>query len=144
MKRRAEEMGMNMTPMIDVVFQLIIFFVVTISLQDNQMDMKLRLAMAPNGKAVEKKDPRTIYVDVDKTGQIRLGGGKVAIPILQSVLTKAVREGGQELPVVIRADGKTVHDDVRKVMDVCSRAGLYRIKFAAIKSAVKRPAEGGG
>ena len=48
--------GINMTPMIDIVFQMIIFFVLTIDMDKKQFDDRIKLAMAPHGKPVEKKD----------------------------------------------------------------------------------------
>jgi biopolymer transport protein ExbD len=137
MKQREEDAAVNMTPMIDVVFQLIIFFVVSIDMQNKQTEMNLRLAMSPNGKAVERKDPRTVYVDVERTGLVRVAGGRINLLNLQALMTKLVRENGQGLPVVIRADAGVMHDEVRKVIDICARAGLWRIKFAAIKEAAK-------
>ncbi len=133
MRKRDEEMGLNMTPMIDVVFQLIIFFVVTIAQQQKELEMELRLAMAPDGKAVEKKDPRTINVDVDDEGRVYIARQRLSIPALRSILRQSVNRHGQTLPVVIRGDLSARHEYIRRVIDTCSEAGLWRIKFAAIK-----------
>ena len=141
MKRKLEEAQMNMTPMIDVVFQLIIFFVVTIALQDKSNETNVRLALSPHGKAVEKKDPRTVYIDVEKNGVFRIGGAKMSITSLQSIMIRIAKESKFQVPVVIRADAGVRHDEVRKAMDICARAGLLRIKFAAIKESAKK---GGG
>jgi biopolymer transport protein ExbD len=133
MRKREEEMGLNMTPMIDVVFQLIIFFVVTIAQQQKELEMELRLAMAPDGKAVEKKDPRTINVDVDDEGRVYIARQRLSIPALRAILRQSVNRHGQTLPVVIRGDLSARHEYIRRVIDTCSEAGLWRIKFAAIK-----------
>ncbi len=133
MRKRREEMALNMTPMIDVVFQLIIFFIVTIAQQQKEIEMDLRLAMAPDGKAVERKDPRTINIDVDDEGRIYIARQRLSLPALRSIMRNAVARHGQTLPVVIRGDMKARHEYIRRVMDVCSEAGLWRIKFAAIK-----------
>ena len=133
MRKQTEEMGMNMTPMIDVVFQLIIFFVVTIAQQQKLIEVELRLAMAPDGKAVEKRDPRTVTVDVDDKGKIYILKQRMAQGTLRSILRQGVARYEQSLPVVIRADGKARHDDVRRVVDACTEAGIWKIKFAAIK-----------
>jgi len=133
MRKRDEEAGLNMTPMIDVVFQLIIFFVVTIAQQQKELEMELRLAMAPDGKAVERKDPRTINVDVDDEGRVYIARQRLSIPALRAILRQAVNRHGQTLPVVIRGDLSARHEYIRRVIDTCSEAGLWRIKFAAIK-----------
>ena len=86
MKKRAEEQGMNMTPMIDVVFQLMIFFVTTADLESKAIDENLKMAMAPHGVAVEKKDPRTIFVDVDANGRISIARTYMSAPMLRVIL----------------------------------------------------------
>ena len=133
MRRQMEDAGMNMTPMIDVVFQLIIFFVTTVDLQSKALDSKVRLAMAPHGPAVEKKDPREIVVDVEANGRISISRSYMSIGVLKSILKKTVHEQGQTIPVVIRGDGKTNHEDIKAVMDACAAAGLWKVKFAALK-----------
>ncbi len=133
MKRKMSDAAMNMTPMIDVVFQLIIFFITAIDMQNRDMDLQLKLAMAPHGRPVTEKDPRTIYVDVDKKGNISIGRNRMTPEYLYVVLRKAVGEFGQRFPVVIRGDMTATHEEIRKVMDMCSKAGLYTVKFAAIQ-----------
>lgn len=133
MRKPREEPGMNMTPMIDVVFQLIIFFVTTVDLQSKSMDTKLRLAMAPHGPAVEKKDPREILVDVDSSGRISIARMYMSPAVLKSILRKAVAEYGQTIPIIIRGDAKAKHEDIKAVMDACAASGLWKVKFAALK-----------
>jgi biopolymer transport protein ExbD len=125
--------GMNMTPMIDVVFQMIIFFVTTAQLDQEAFDAKIRLAMSPHGPAVEKKDPRTVTVEMDGKGRVKIAHTYVSIPALKGILKKAVRQYGQTTPVVIRGDGATKHEDIKKAMDACAAAGLWKVKFAALK-----------
>lgn len=125
---------MNMTPMIDVVFQMIIFFVTTADMDRKAFDEKIRLALSPHGPAVEDKDPRTVTIEVDEKGRIQFGRGiYVSTDYLRSIMRKTVAEFGQTVPVVIRADGNVKHSDVKRVMDACSMAGLWKIKFAATK-----------
>ena len=133
MRRSMEDAQMNMTPMIDVVFQLIIFFVTTADMQSKALDTKLRLAMAPHAVASEKKDPREVLVDVAPDGRISIARTYMSAPVLRSILKKAVAESGQTLPVVIRGDAKAKHEDIKAVMDACAAAGLWKVKFAALK-----------
>lgn len=139
MRKRTEEPGINMTPMIDVVFQLIIFFVTTVDLEAKAIDENLKMAMAPHGVAVEKKDPRTIFVDVDANGRIAIARVVMSAPMLRLVLRKSVAEYGQTVPVVIQADGRTKHEHVKAVMDSCAAAGLWKVKFAAKKEEAQKP-----
>lgn len=132
-RKSDEEMTVNMTPMIDVVFQLIIFFVTTVDMENKALDTKIRLAMSPHGPAVEKKDPRTIMVDVDHKGRISIARVGMSADVLRQVLRKAVADYGPTIPLVIRGDGKTRHEDIKSVMDAAAAAGLWKVKFVAVK-----------
>lgn len=129
----AEEGGINMTPMIDVVFQMIIFFITTIDLDKKKFDERIKLSMAPHGKAVDKKDPRTMIVDVNAKGQIGIANTYMDRGTFTKIMANAVSRYGQTMPVVIRGDASTRHRDIRRVLDVCSQVGLWKVKFAAIK-----------
>ncbi len=122
-----------MTPMIDVVFQLIIFFVVTADMQQKAIDESIKLAMAPHARPVEQKDPREVTIEVDRNGRISIARVYMSPDYLYTVMRKTVADHGQTVPVVIRADGATKHEAVRAAMDACTRAGLWRVKFSAIK-----------
>ena len=134
MRKHTEEyLNGNLTAMIDVVFQLIIFFVCTVSMQDKAIDDRIRLAMAPHGQAVTAKNPLEVNVDVDSAGRISISRTGMNQGTLISVLKKIVGEYGQQVPVVIRGDANTKHEDIRKVMDACAASGLWKVKFAAFK-----------
>jgi len=127
-----------MTPMIDVVFQLIIFFVCTAALEQNALDESIKLADSPNGPAIEQKDPREITVEVDHKGRISIARSYMSENFLRNQLRMAVKKTGQTTPVLIRASGKTKHEDIRKVMDACAYAGLWKVSFVAIKEEAKK------
>jgi biopolymer transport protein ExbD len=133
MRKRSEEQGPNMTPMIDVVFQLIIFFVVTADMQQKAIDESIKLAMAPHAKPVEVRDPREVVIEVDKQGRISIARVYMSADFLYTIMRKTVADHGQSVPVVIRADGETRHESIRAAMDACTRAGLWKVKFSAIK-----------
>ena len=134
--RKGEEVALygNLTAMIDVVFQIIIFFVCTANLQDSSRDNRIVLAKAPHGKPVGQKDPLEIVVDVSARGTISIARTPVNQSILASVMRKAVNDfPGVAIPVIIRADGAATHNMVRAAMDTCAGAGIWKIKIAALK-----------
>jgi len=133
MRKIETGIAINMTPMIDVIFQLFIFFMVTLDMQNQQIEMGIKLAMAPHGKALEQSDPRTINIDVDTKGRIFIAKTWISLGTLRQVLRKAVTEYGQTVPIVVRGDGNAIHRNVKSIMDACSSAGLSQIRFAAIK-----------
>lgn len=137
MRKPREEGGVNMTPMIDVVFQLIIFFVCTVELERQAIDESIRLSMAPHGPAVEQKDPREVIVEVDAQGRISVARQNMSEAFLRNLLRNVVASHGQTTPVMIRAAGGAKHEDVRKVMDAAAYAGLWKVSFAAVKEVGK-------
>lgn len=134
MRVRSEEvMTGKLTAMIDIVFQLIIFFVCTTNLQDSGVNAEITLPLAPHGVVQVEKDPREINIDVNSKGEISIVHTPMDQGLLLGILSKAVGEQGDEVPVVIRADGEVKHLAVKQVLDICTRAGLRKIQFAALK-----------
>lgn len=132
-KRYSGEIGINMTPMIDVVFQLIIFFIVTLQLDRDMIDEDIILAESPHGPPLEQKEPRTVIIEVNRRGVISIGAARFTPLQLQGLLRNTVSRHGLGVPILIRADENARHEDVRQVMDACASVGLWRMKFAAIK-----------
>lgn len=119
-----------MTPMIDVVFQLIIFFIVTMKLDEQKADIELE--MAKHGPTIKDEDPRTMIIEVDKRGWIYMHGTPLTFQHFQRMMKARFQRYGQ-FPVLIRGDKETRHKDIRSIMDVCTGIGIWRINFAAIK-----------
>ena len=133
MRKQYPDAKLDMTPMIDVVFQLIIFFVVTAAMQNKALETNVRLALAPNGPVEEVKDPRTVLVDVTTDGTIQIMKTRISEGQLLTILNNARKTSGQSTPVVIRGDLTTKHEAIKRVMDICGKAGLWKIRFAALK-----------
>jgi len=125
--------GVNMTAMIDIVFQLVIFFIFTVKMEEGVLNENIEMAMAPNGKAITVKDPREVIVEVNSDGKIYINRKVLTTNQFYAVMAKAVTEYKQDLPVVIVADSKVQHRFVRKAMDICSSVGVWKLKFMALK-----------
>lgn len=133
MKKRHPDAQLDMTPMIDVVFQLIIFFITTVDMESKALETKVRMAMSPHGPVEEVKDPRTIVLDVDSRGEVSIMRTPLSDGQLLTILNNARASSGQTTPVVIRGDLATPHQEIKRVMDIIGRAGLWKIRFAALK-----------
>jgi len=138
-KRSSEEVKLNMTPMIDIVFQLIIFFVVAAEMEKNEFDQRIMLAFSPDGPAVEKRDPRTIIIDVNDKGGVAIAMTPMSLSTLTAVLRQSVAAYGASTPVHIRGDRRTDHEYIRRVLDACGEAGIWRVSFLALKESVAQP-----
>ncbi len=135
-RRQMEDMPLNMTPMIDVVFQLLIFFVLTADFENLSYN-NLFLPDAPHGQETISKDPRTVTVDVSANGKMSIAGIQVSMPQLTAILKKVYAQQGNTFPVVIRGDKECRHEFIKNVMDAAQEAGFARIRFAAIKERKK-------
>jgi len=130
-----------MTPMIDVVFQMIIFFVCTAQLEQEMFSEFINLPDSPNApEMAQEKDPRTITIEVDEKGRVSIAQTPLSVSKLRKVLGKTVADYGPygiTIPILIRADARSHHSSVRRVMDVCTESGLYKIAFVAVKDSVE-------
>ncbi len=133
-RQRDESVETPIASLIDVVFLLIIFFVVTAAVEKDVVDESIRLAQASNVKAVEKKHPGTITINVDKDGSVNIALQTMSLVQLEQILTATVSRQGNRIPVVIRSDRETLFNEVDKVMQAVGRAGLYRVKLSAVVS----------
>lgn len=129
-KKISEGCATDMTPMIDVVFQLIIFFIVTLKMDEKNPDIKLD--DAPHGPILKEISPLTVQIEVDRRGRITMNNVPFSKNALSGYLRSKYKQYG-EYPVLIRGDYRAKHNDIRGVMDLCTAAGLWRINFAAIK-----------
>ena len=134
-----EEVTINLTPLIDIVFLLLIFFMVSTTFS-KESQLRIRLPDASPDSEVEQR-PSRLVVAITKSGDYSIRGpnestGHHLLRRERSVLAEAMAKGAQgtdELVVVIRADRKTPHEAVVRVMDVARKLGLVRITFATQK-----------
>jgi biopolymer transport protein ExbD len=117
--------------LIDVVFLLIIFFVVTASVEKDLTDETIRLAQAKHVPPVEKKDPGTITINVRRDGEANIALQPMSPKALQNILTATREKVGNHVPILIRGDSKTIYGNIDRIMEVIGKSGLYRVSLAA-------------
>ncbi len=133
-RRNQEGCELNMTPMIDVVFQLIIFFIVTISMTESRNE-DIQLEDAPHGPEIKTGDassPLTLIIEVDRRGRVSISNIPLSHQDLANIIG-ARRQRYTTFPIMIRADYRTQHRHVKQVMDICTALGIGRVAFVAIK-----------
>lgn len=112
----------NITPLLDLAFVLLIIFVITTPLLEKSIDLKL-----PQGgqteKQVDKNDIAT--VEISSTGIYALNQQRMYLPQLLARLAQNFR-ANRNLIVYIRADKDSRYDFVARVIDGCQRAGITR------------------
>jgi biopolymer transport protein ExbD len=139
---RRGSIGFNMTPMIDVVFLLIIFFLVSSHLAKQESQLELPLPVANSGtEAVEDNTPRVV-INVLPDGGILLAGTQVTPAELGRRLGFERRRRGQSsgdgapvpLQVRIRSDRRVPYRFVEPIMLAAFRQQIYDVTFAVYRS----------
>jgi biopolymer transport protein ExbD len=125
--------GFNMTPMIDVSFLLIIFFLVSSHLAKREVRLELDLPPASSGQAEIEDDRPRVTVNVLPTGQVLLGGLKVDADELARRLQVELNVSGPDLEVRIRSDRRVAYQFVEPILLACARAGAWNVTFAVVK-----------
>jgi biopolymer transport protein ExbD len=128
----SDEPEVNLTPLIDVVFLLLIFFMVSTTFEHQS---RIQIELPEATAEATKPDDESLEIIIDAQGRYFLGDQQVVnteLKTLKGAISKAVgeREG---LPVIIRADGKTPHQAVITALDATSQLGLNRISLATTR-----------
>jgi biopolymer transport protein ExbD len=120
-----DQTSINLTPMIDIVFLLIIFFMVGTKfseLSERERDIALSLPTVTNAKAMTAA-PSNRVIDIFADGKIELDKKTVTLKQLEQALASAKREY-PKLGVVIRGDAEGRYQNVASVMATCRRAEI--------------------
>ena len=124
---RRPDVSINLTPLIDVVFLLLIFFMVSTSFSElTQLTVNL-----PEADGASAPDEIGLVVVIDSAGNVTLGGDPV--PNEAEGLYRALEAAANDnfdIPVTLSADAMTPHQYVVMVLDVASLLGLQRVTIA--------------
>ena len=124
-----DEPEVNLTPLIDVVFLLLIFFMVSTTFEQ-QSRIQIELPEATPTPA--ETEDESLEIVIDAQGRYFIGEQQVVnseLKTLKSAISKAV-EGREPLTVIIRADASTPHQAVITALDATSQLGLTHISLA--------------
>jgi biopolymer transport protein ExbD len=131
--RSDERVDVNLTPLIDVVFLLLIFFMVSTTF-DRHAKLKVELPEASAKTEQQREDP--IVISIDAKGNYFIDDRQVVntqLETLKIALQKTVADK-KDVSLVLRADAKTPHQSVVRAMDAASQLGLTRLSIATIES----------
>ena len=127
-----DEPRLELTPMVDVIFQLLIFFMVATTFQDEERELEVDLPPAVTGGAVTAERDELV-INLKRDGAIVVGGEVVDDDDLARLLaTAAERDPGT--PVTIRGDRLVHHERVVSVMDACGLAGLTALSLGTLET----------
>jgi biopolymer transport protein ExbD len=128
-RTQTDEPEINLIPLIDVLFCLILFLVLTTSF-NQRAALHLQLPQAQAGVVPDARPPLILLVDVE--GRYFVGNTEVARKDVGTLKSAIVQAAGADRtrPVVLRADGRTPHQSVITAMDALGQLGFTKLSIA--------------
>lgn len=123
--------AINMMPLVDVVFLLLIFFLAATTFAQKEVELDLRLPEARAGEAAEPD--RKLVVNVFADGRLVVDGREVTIEALRQKLTAAARRN-KDQSVLVRGDRAAQFGVGIAVLDACKLAKITKVDFGALPS----------
>lgn len=141
--QRREEVSINLTPLIDIVFLLLIFFMVSTTFtRETQLSIDLPEAEGQSRETVEEG----IEILVDESGQYRVNGQALVdkrMRTLQAAIYK-ISAGDTTMPMTITADAQAAHQDVVQAMDAAGQMGFIHLSITTRQPAEQSSPPGDG
>jgi biopolymer transport protein ExbD len=144
--QKIKEAEMDMTPIIDVVFNLVIFFMLTANMVQAQI-VKLELPAANESDTKKQPDPNRLVVNIVLEGHIFIAGQNMTDN--QGELERLLRnEAADDMDstgkfsnkaVLVRVDKGCPYDKVQAFMQLCTKHKIWKLEFAALKEDTKQP-----
>ena len=114
--------AIEMTPMIDIVFLLLIFFLVATTFREEEREMQVALPFASSSAPISTM-PKEFIVNVIKDGTIIVGGRRIDDAELRTMVRDAVAVNPEQ-KVTVRGDRGTAYANIIQVLDVCKSEGI--------------------
>lgn len=132
-RQSKEELSVNLTPLIDIVFLLLIFFMVSTTFtKESQLNISLPEASAE----LSEVPPSSVEILITAAGTYSINGQALVntqLDTLKKGIAK-VLEGRETAPVVISADAKATHESVVRAMDAAGQLGLINLSITTRQS----------
>jgi biopolymer transport protein ExbD len=122
-----EEPSINLTPMIDVIFNLLMFFMLatTFAVAEKSLEVELPQARAGDTRGAAARE---IVLNVTRDGGVLLSGKRIDFDLLGRELSQAAARDPRT-PVTIRGDRRAEHQAIVRVLDACKLAGLANLSL---------------
>jgi biopolymer transport protein ExbD len=129
---------MQLAPLVDVLFLLVIFFAVTSHYAKNEQVMDISVPAAEEGKEKESRNVGEIIINIKTAGEIVVNGQQLTEAELL-VKLKNIAAIYKDQAVILRGDEVVDYKFVIRVLDTCQKAGIWNIAFATRKPETDAP-----
>lgn len=125
-EEREEQLELNMAPMIDMVFLLIIFFLTTTTFTDREKEQDILLPTTRGSGSLSRSPENKLIINVLQDGSLSVLGATVAPEELERIVRDRRERSRQTLKVMVRADRRTLYGSVAKALATVEQAGVQR------------------
>ncbi|MGE7991961.1 ExbD/TolR family protein [Pseudomonas sp. NPDC089554] len=138
--RQRESVDINLASLIDVVFVLLLFFVVTTTFT-RETQLRVELPEAATGAPAPAQEGKRIELTISAEGVYSLNNHLLPKNDLATLTEALQRESGgdNQLPLSISADGKTPHQAVITAMDAAGKLGFSQLRMTTVEAAQGTP-----
>ncbi|MDO5308811.1 MAG: biopolymer transporter ExbD [Planctomycetia bacterium] len=130
-KKRTRALSINITPLIDVTFLLIVFFVTSSRMIQEETAMELELPREATAQARPENDEFKIIINVTADGSYFFGAREMSLEEIRERMKNARKLARRETSVCIRADRATPYAMIEPILVVCAKTGFTNVSFAA-------------
>ena len=136
-KREEPEIGGDLTPMIDMTFQLIAFFMVLVNFTEADQNERIKLPSSELAKPPEGKLEDPLFLQLDEHGKVLYSGQDIPLASMKPILMREaemIRRKNKplsEATVIIRAHSDAMTGDVQKLIQLCQEAQFERFALRA-------------
>jgi len=127
-----DEPAINLTPMIDVVFTLLVFFMLATTFAERERLLDLELPYAASAADAKKPTSQELVINVAREGKVFVDGKSLEEPQLARMLSDTARQDRRTM-VTIRGDRRGAYDGIVHVLDACLQAGLVDVSLGALE-----------
>ncbi|MBE9568475.1 MAG: biopolymer transporter ExbD [Proteobacteria bacterium] len=138
---KEETVDVNLTPLIDIVFLLLIFFMVTTTFDRHA---KLKVSLPESSAELSQQQSNPLVLSIDARGNYFLNDRQIVnqqLDTLKQALRKTIEQNSSlnkldynDIALVLRADANTPHQAVVRAMDAASQLGLSKLSIATIEA----------
>jgi biopolymer transport protein ExbD len=128
---RTQDIDINLTPLIDVVFLLLIFFMVSTTFTK---ESRIEIDLPESSSKISAEQTTPVEIVIDKNGHYRINGIALANHDLVTLITALSEYDDKETPIIIAADKTTPYQAVITALDAAAKNGLMHISLPTSKN----------
>jgi biopolymer transport protein ExbD len=125
--------SLNLTPMIDVVFLLIIFFIVSSNLIQQDVSMPLDLPAAKTVKPLKESETRKITINIPKSRTVLIGTQPTDPAKLHKLFLRQRQTWGEETEIRIRTNKDIPYGEIEPILVLAAECGIWDVSFAVVE-----------